>query len=122
MQQMPCLLDHLGDEVQPRVREWGDRLEALTGVALADTVLAQAQAHVPGMRHRLDAARIDRLQLFDEREHALQLCQHLWGLRLADLDAGKLRNSGNIQNGQGHGRYIVNGGTAAALSLSDAFK
>ena len=42
-------------------------------VGLGDDVVAQRQHHVLRMRHRLDAGRVDRLQLVDQREDRVEL-------------------------------------------------
>src|SRR3954451_19356963 len=92
------LFDYFRNQVKPGVHERRNRLKAVVGVAFGNTVFAQAQADVLCVRHRLDAARIDRLQLFDEREHALQLRQHFLDLRLAQLETSELSDPCNIAN------------------------
>ena len=65
-------------------------------IAFGDAVLAQAQRDILRMGHRLDAVRIDRLQLFDQGENALQLRQHLVASCFADFDARELSDPCNI--------------------------
>jgi hypothetical protein len=98
------LFDYFWDQVESRVHQRRNCLEVFASVAFGDAVLAQAQADVLRVRHRLHAMRIDRLQFFDERKHALQLRQDFLDLLFAQFETSELSDPCNIANTQGHGR------------------
>jgi len=56
-----------------------------------------------GVRHRLDAPRIDRLQLVAQREDGPQLGENLFAFGVVDLQAGELCDASNVVQGQQHG-------------------
>jgi len=99
-----ALLDHFGDEVEPVLDLRCHRLEVLASIRLGHRVIACALRDLLRMRHRLDALRIDRLQLLHQRKHALQLREHLFDLCIGHFDAGKLRNTLDVQQTKAHGR------------------
>jgi hypothetical protein len=85
-----------GCSVQPALDRRSPRLEPGALVGLRHGIRAQRLDHVQGMRHRLDAGSVDRLQLVDEAQHPVQAVAHLGRLLIADRDAGKLRNAADL--------------------------
>jgi len=72
-------------------------------IQLGHPIFAQAQGGALGMRHRLDAARVDRLELVDQGENGSQLGENLFRFRVVDLQAGELRHAPDVVQGQQHG-------------------
>ncbi len=71
---------------------WGDSLEGLALVALADNVSAQALNGIGGVSHGLDAIGVGGLQLVDEGEYL--------GNAVGDLIGGVIGNLNARQIGQ----------------------
>ena len=82
-------LYHPRHKVQPSLNLGCNGLKTLPLIFLQHLVFAQAHAGVAGVRHRLDPARIDGLELFDQPENSIQLALCDDYFRLAKFDASK---------------------------------
>src|SRR5262249_21417748 len=96
-------LDNLWHQIEAGLGLRGNTLEHRSLVRLADLVITQAQARSLRMRHRLDATRVDRLELVDQSEDGSQLSENLFCFGVVDLQAGELRDASNVVQGQQHG-------------------
>ena len=96
-------LDDLWHQVETGFGLRGDALEQLVLIQLGHPIFAQAQGGALGMRHRLDAARVDRLEVVDQGENSSQLSENLFRFGVVDLQAGELRDASDVVQGQQHG-------------------
>ncbi len=72
-------------------------------IGFGDDIVAQLKGHVGGVRHRLDAGRVDAPHVFDQREDAGQLAEHLFCLIFGNRDAGKMGHAFYVFDCQRHG-------------------
>src|SRR5438552_716289 len=93
-------LDHFWNQVQAVLGRRRDGLVERALVAVGDDVLAQALACVLWMRHRLDAACVDRLHLVDQREDGVQLAAQMLDLVVRELDAREPRDAPDFFGGK----------------------
>jgi len=71
-------------------------------IAFGHCIVAQRRGHILRVRHRLDARRVDRLQLVDQREDRVELDANFFRLRSIDLDARKTGDAMDVGGGKGH--------------------
>jgi len=73
-----------------------DPLVILAPVGLGDLICAQAQAEVAGVRHRLDAGGVDRLQRLDQTEDIIKLPEQARRYGGVEFQSRELGNAGDI--------------------------
>jgi len=73
-----------------------DPLVILAPVGLGDLICAQAQAEVAGVRHRLDAGGVDRLQRLDQTEDIIKLPEQARRFGGVEFQSRELGNAGDI--------------------------
>src|SRR5690606_32821363 len=114
-------LDDARDQVQAALDAGCHGLVVVAPLRLVDDVVAQPKAHVAGVRHRLDAARVDRLQPLDQAEHGVELAERALGLVVGQPDAGQHRDALDVVEGQGHGLAAgcAGGATAPGQAAED---
>lgn len=88
--------DDLRNEVQAALDECRVALIQLVPVRLGDAVPAQPLRLIERMRHRRDAARVDRLELIDHRDDARQLRGHVGHFARGDLDASEQAETADV--------------------------
>ena len=97
----PAILqDEVVGDVLEALRRNG--LEVRVAIGLAHGILAQPQAQVLRMGHRLDTLGINRPHLLDESEDALHVPLHADGFRIVGCDACEARNPAHIFEGNRH--------------------
>ena len=87
-------------------------------IAFGYCIVAQRCAHVLRVRHRLDARRVDRLQLVDQREDRVELRVDVARSRLVDVDSREMRDPQYVVDGERHG----SGERSTAARLRRLFK
>src|SRR5581483_6997338 len=102
-------LDDLGHEIEPALDGGRHGLEARMLVALRCFVLAQRRGDILRVRHGHDAGGVDRLQLVDHAEDALELRAHGLHLHVIELEACKVREAADVGGGDGHDRVMIGG-------------
>lgn len=73
-----------------------DPLVVLAPVGLGDLICAQAQAEIAGVRHRLDAGGVDRLQRLDQTEDIIELPEQARRFGGVEFQSRELGNTGDI--------------------------
>jgi len=73
-----------------------DPLVILAPVGLGDLICAQAQAEIAGVRHRLDAGGVDRLQCLDQTEDIIELPEQARRFGGVKFQSRELGNTGDI--------------------------
>ena len=77
-----------------------DLLIILAPVRLGHLVGSQAQAEVAGVRHRLDARGVDRLQRLDQTEDIIELPEQAGRFGGVEFESRELGNTGDIGCGE----------------------
>src|SRR5262245_19678949 len=90
------LLNDLGDQVQPPFHSRGNGLVRVAPVVLLDLVGARPLDYVESVGHRLDACGVDRLDLADQLEDAVQAAAHFRGFTGLQGDAGEAREAPDL--------------------------
>src|SRR5512145_1454126 len=78
-----------GDEIKAPFHRRGDRLVQLAPIKFDDGVRAKTLGRVQGVRHGLDAGRVDPAHLVHQAEHPVQPVEHRLELLGAYGDAGE---------------------------------
>ena len=81
----------------------GGLLQRVAAVLLGDDIVAQREASVERVRHRLDAFRVDAPQLLEQREHGVQLPGERGAPALVQTDAREVRDRLHVIAVESHG-------------------
>jgi hypothetical protein len=78
-------------------------------IGLGDDIGPQALAHVHGVGHGGDGARVSRLQLIDEFDDAAELLDYAIEFLQADLQSGQVSDLLDVLPGQFHFDWLNSG-------------